>query len=108
MSTEASDPSEFGTGDFASYAKERMTGADGNMSLPGFSDVPVDKVPTDLLKRAVKSRGDGVTVEDVTDEYGVSDGPAFVVRGVTRMAGINDVPPVADIAVGLFKIVRGE
>lgn len=104
MSTD--NESDISTGDFASAAKDASE-SEGGFSLPS---LPTDKIPdglADVLKKGLKARGDGVSIDDVTEEYSCGRGPAFIVRGVTRWTGVDDIPPVADVCIGIFKTVTG-
>jgi hypothetical protein len=81
----------------------------GGGSIP---DVSLDSMG-ELPKRAGKaflkicrSRGDGVGIESVKEQYPVGDGPAMVAHEVTRMVGVDDVPPPFGIIVGILKTKR--
>lgn len=57
-------------------------------------------------KRLIKPAGEGRPVEEITEEYGCSEPIAYTVRGLMRATGVEDYPPVADMAVGIYKAVR--
>jgi hypothetical protein len=80
-------------------------GGDGD-GYSSFFDVDVfdlfDRLPDGL----VSGRGEGKTVEEIQEEYSVGDGPAYIVRGVTRWFGVDDVPPIAEMAIGLYLMLK--
>lgn len=81
-------------------AKEEAETRTGNI----LSKINLD--PVSIIGR-LASTDDGMTVDQVKDAYGCSDGFAYTVRGTTRMFGLDDVPAGADILVGIIKMSRG-
>lgn len=112
MSTEKS-PGDVSPDKFAEVGDKVADAASGDGGGVGFMSRVGDMVSpdaTDAIKygrRLFKQRGDGMTVEQVKEEYGVPDHVAYIVRGVTRMVGVSDAPPIADVLIGVAKWYRG-
>ena len=56
---------------------------------------------------AMQGNGDGIEVAEAKEAYDCSDGAAYCIRGVTRMAGVSEIPPAADVVIGVAKLARG-
>lgn len=84
-------------------------GGDGGGMFSGVSLDSLDGTPKRVAKagmKVCKSRGDGVGIETVKERYPVGDGPAMVAHELTRMIGVDDVPPPFGIIVGVLKTKR--
>ena len=58
-----------------------------------------------LLSRGL-SASDGVSVEAVQKSYDCSKGSALIVRGVTRMCDLKDIPGGMDVIAGFALLVK--
>lgn len=106
-----SDKGDIGTGGFVEAAQDKMSGGEGSSSgFPGLPDLPFDNVPDPALK-AIKSglrpSADGKDIEEIQDELGCGDGPAYMIRGVMRWVGVDAIPPVAEAVYGAFRTITG-
>lgn len=104
-----------GTGTFSEVAKEKAKEAAESEEARGFAKrlagkalgfSDFDSTKAEYAKKATlrlfKGSG-GMSVDDIRGEYDCSERTAYVVRGVTRIVGVDEVPPVADIAYGVAK-----
>jgi hypothetical protein len=89
-------------------AEEAADKATGNGGFLSGLRPSLDVDAADVAGRFVKERGSGMPVGDIAEEYGIPEGPAYVIRGVMRMTGADGVPPIADVAVGLLKTIRSK
>lgn len=83
--------------------KAREKAAEKVASAGGLPDGMAGKVAKALLKP-----DEGMSVEDVVKKYNCSEGAALTIRGITRAVGIDGVPPVIDIVVGLGKMASND
>jgi len=100
------------TGGFAKRAKDTVEAAgDASGILPDASDIIGGDVPGPVKRvggRLIRPSGDGQSVDEIQDALGCGEGPAYAIRGLERATGIEDVPPVAEMAIGVLKTARGE
>jgi len=109
----SSESEPIGPGDFADMTpaeqeqfleeqKEQASQSGGGY----FSGIDIMELADKMPEGAVTARGEGMTIEDITDEYDLGRGPSFVVRGFTRWFGVDDVPPVAEVLIGIYLSLR--
>lgn len=111
MSVEDKDVTEVTPDEFADMTpKERLeltgeTGDGGSGGGSGLTDrLSVPDNVGDMAKSLLQSRGEGVDISTVQERYNAPEGLAWIVQGVTRWVGVDDVPPPADIVVGVLKL----
>lgn len=108
----SSTPSE--VAEVSEDAAEAISGSaassgDGGSVIDGFDLSGLGEYGTKAAKYLLKSfeaKSDGVSVERVREEYPVGDGPALMVRAVTRAVGVDDVPPPAEFIIGVVKTAK--
>jgi len=109
----SSESGPIGPGDFADMTpaeqeqfleeqNEQTTDSGGFFS----ADIDVMELADKMPDGAITARGEGMTIEDITDEYDLGRGPSFIVRGFTRWFGVDDVPPVVEVLIGLYLSLR--
>lgn len=108
------------TNSFSEVAKEKTKQAAKSEEAKGFmkklagkafGDAGFDSTKAEYAKKAAVRmfKGDGgMSIGDIRGEYECSEKTAYVVRGVTRIVGVDEVPPVADIAYGVAKGKSGD
>lgn len=55
----------------------------------------------------IHSKGEGVAHDDVTERLNCGDGPATFVHHATRAIGVDEIPPLFGMLVGVVKTLRG-
>lgn len=104
-------PQQFGSATPANSTESVPGGGDGGGRsvsdyVPSVGDMIGSPGPSDLAKRLFVG-DDGMTVSDVVEQYDCSESTAYIVRGVTRMVGVTEAPPIADVAIGTLMKIRG-
>lgn len=92
---------------FAEAASEQAKESGGDL----FRKIPFDSLPFDArgaAKALIKSRGDGQNIDEIQESLGCGRGPAHVIRGIERAAGIDTIPPVGEIVFGLYRTAKGD
>jgi len=109
------DSEPIGPGDFADMTpaeqeqfleEQQAQASDSGGGFFSFGDMNVMELANKMPDGAITARGEGMTIEDITDEYDLGRGPSFIVRGFTRWFGVDDVPPVVEVLIGLYLSLR--